>query len=113
MNYIDIFLEAMSAEKGRSQKTLIAYSSDLKAAQNEIGDLLNATNEDIQNYCKEHNNMPFFMCSAKDNVNLEEAFNKVVDMALEYNKKDDENFVPEVKNLKLTQEPKKKKKCCK
>ncbi len=50
INHIEIFLEAMSAEKGRSQKTLIAYSSDLKAAQNEIGDLLNATNEDIQNY---------------------------------------------------------------
>lgn len=50
INHIEIFLEAMSAEKGRSQKTLIAYSSDLKAAQSEIGDLLNATNEDIQNY---------------------------------------------------------------
>lgn len=50
LNHIEIFLEAMSAEKGRSQKTLVAYSSDLKAAQSEIGDLLNATNEDIQNY---------------------------------------------------------------
>lgn len=50
MKYIDIFLEALSAEKGRSQKTLSAYSSDLNAAQNEIGNLLNATNADIQNY---------------------------------------------------------------
>ena len=50
MKYIDIFLEALSAEKGRSQKTLSAYSSDLNAAQNEIGNLLNATNDDIQNY---------------------------------------------------------------
>ena len=50
MNYIDIFLEALSAEKGRSQKTLAAYASDLNAAQNAIGDLLHATNEDIQNY---------------------------------------------------------------
>ncbi len=85
---------------------LIGNKSDLQSD-------MKVNDEDIQNYCKEHNNMPFFMCSAKDNVNLEEAFNKVVDMALEYNKKDDENFVPEVKNLKLTQEPKKKKKCCK
>ena len=69
-------------------------------------------NEAINNYCKEHNNIPFFMCSAKDNLNLEEAFNKVVEMALENSKKDDDNFVPEVKNLKLNQEPKKKKKCC-
>ena len=50
MNYIEIFLEALSAEKGRSQKTLEAYSSDLHAAQNTIGDLLGATNQDIQKY---------------------------------------------------------------
>ena len=50
MKYIDIFLESMAAEKGRSQKTLEAYASDLNHAQNAIGDLLNATNEDIQKY---------------------------------------------------------------
>lgn len=50
MKYIEIFLEALSAEKGRSQKTLTAYSSDLHHAEESIGDLLNATNEDIQNY---------------------------------------------------------------
>ena len=50
MNYIDLFLESLSAEKGRSQKTLLAYASDLHAAQNEIGDLLKATDSDIQNY---------------------------------------------------------------
>lgn len=50
MNYIDIFLEAMSAEKGRSQKTLAAYASDLHHAENEIGDLLNATSDDVQRY---------------------------------------------------------------
>lgn len=50
MNYIDLFLESLSAEKGRSQKTLLAYASDLRAAQNEIGDLLKATDSDIQKY---------------------------------------------------------------
>ena len=68
--------------------------------------------EEIDNYCAEHNNMPFFMTSAKDNINLEEAFNKVIDLAYDRSAKNDENFVPEVKNLKITQEPKKKKKCC-
>ncbi len=67
--------------------------------------------EQIENFCKEHNNMPFYMCSAKNNIGLEEAFKKVVDMALENNKKGEENFVP--KALKLTVNPeKKKKKCC-
>ncbi len=50
MNYIDIFLEALSAEKGRSQKTLAAYGSDLHHAQDTIGNLLTATDSDIQNY---------------------------------------------------------------
>ena len=50
MNYIDIFLEALSAEKGRSAKTLSAYSSDLNAAQNKIGNLLTADEETIQDY---------------------------------------------------------------
>ena len=50
INYIDIFLEALSAEKGRSQKTLDAYSSDLRAAQTILGDLLNASDTDIQDY---------------------------------------------------------------
>ncbi len=58
MNYIDIFLEALSAEKGRSQKTLEAYSSDLTAAQNTIGDLLNASDQDIQNYLSQLNEKP-------------------------------------------------------
>ncbi len=50
MKYIEIFLEALSAEKGRSQKTLSAYASDLHQAEDEIGDLLKATADDIQNY---------------------------------------------------------------
>ena len=50
MNYIDVFLEAQSAEKGRSQKTISAYASDLFAAQKGIGNLLRATQDDIQNY---------------------------------------------------------------
>lgn len=51
MNYIDIFLEAMSAEKGRSEKTLAAYSSDLHHADETIpGGLMNADDVAIQDY---------------------------------------------------------------
>lgn len=50
MNYIDIFLEALSAEKGRSQKTISAYASDLQAFEKEIGNLLTATPNAIQDY---------------------------------------------------------------
>ncbi|MFQ6777940.1 MAG: site-specific tyrosine recombinase XerD [Alphaproteobacteria bacterium] len=51
MNYIDIFLEALSAEKGRSEKTLISYESDLRQADSTISKgLMGATEQDIQNY---------------------------------------------------------------
>ena len=51
MNYIDIFLEALSAEKGRSEKTLDAYSSDLHHADETIpGGLMNADEKAIQKY---------------------------------------------------------------
>lgn len=51
MNYIDIFLEALSAEKGRSQKTLESYASDLRHADESIPNgLMGATSADIQKY---------------------------------------------------------------
>lgn len=51
MNYIDIFLEALSAEKGRSKKTLSSYESDLRLADSAIdGGLMKATAPDIQKY---------------------------------------------------------------
>lgn len=51
MNYIDIFLEALSAEKGRSPKTLESYESDLRAADATIaGGLIGATAAQIQQY---------------------------------------------------------------
>jgi integrase/recombinase XerD len=48
--YIEIFLEALSAEKGRSRNTLESYKSDLLHAENAIGDLLNISSETLQNY---------------------------------------------------------------
>lgn len=50
MNYIEIFLEALSAEKGRSQKTLESYGSDLNHAEAALGDLKNITAEKLQKY---------------------------------------------------------------
>ncbi|MDR1361482.1 MAG: tyrosine recombinase [Rickettsiales bacterium] len=50
MNYIEIFLEALSAEKGRSRNTLKSYESDLGEAALAIGPLENASAADLQNY---------------------------------------------------------------
>ncbi len=51
MNYIDIFLEALSAERGRSAKTLSSYESDLRLADASLpSGLISATHQEIQDY---------------------------------------------------------------
>lgn len=51
MNYIDIFLEALSAERGRSAKTIAAYASDLADADTQIPNgLIGATQQSVQKY---------------------------------------------------------------
>ncbi|MCL2017646.1 MAG: tyrosine recombinase [Alphaproteobacteria bacterium] len=50
MNYIDIFLEALAAEKGRAVKTLDSYRSDLERAQQILGDLSKVSGTGIQDY---------------------------------------------------------------
>ena len=84
---------------------LVGNKSDIK---NNI--LVN--NDEIDAYCKEHNNMPYFATSAKEDINLEETFAKVADLAYERNTKNEENFVPvETKFLKVNKEEPKKNKC--
>ena len=84
---------------------LVGNKSDMK-------DDIKVTNEEIEAYCKEHNNMPYFATSAKEDIGLDETFNKVADLAYERNSKTNENFVPEKPMyLKVTQDNKKKK-CC-
>lgn len=51
MNYIDIFLEALVAERGRSEKTIQSYASDLNHANDALPHgLMDATADEIQNY---------------------------------------------------------------
>src|SRR5574344_2216185 len=50
MNHIDIFLEMLAAEKGRSTKTLEAYGRDLRMANKAIGNLSSAGKSQLQNY---------------------------------------------------------------
>ena len=57
-------------------------------------DYIKVTDEEIQLYCKEHNDMPYFATSAKEDINLDETFNKVADLAYERIIKNEDNFVP-------------------
>ena len=78
----------------------------------DIKDNILVNNDQIDSYCKEHNNMPYFAASAKEDINLEETFAKVADLAYERNTKNEENFVPvETKFLKVNKEEPKKNKC--
>ncbi len=58
MNHIEIFLEMMSAEKGRSAKTLEAYGRDLRMAAEMIGNLSGATNAQLEKYLAGLNEAP-------------------------------------------------------
>ena len=84
---------------------LLGNKSDMK---NDI----KVNNEEIEAYCKEHNNMPYFATSAKDDINLEEAFTKVADMAFIRNTQNEQTFIPDTKFLKISKQEPKKKKCC-
>ena len=90
-----------------------AFPFVLVGNKNDLTDSIKVKNEEIEAYCREHNNIPFFSTSAKNNVNLEETFAKVADLAYERNTKNEDIFVPtEAKFLKVNKEEPKKKKCC-
>jgi Ras-related protein Rab-7A len=89
------------------------YPFILLGNKSDMSSDIKVSNEAIDNYCKEHNHMPYFATSAKEDINLEEAFNKVADMAFIRNTKNEETFVPtDTKFLKVTQNEPKEKKCC-
>lgn len=50
MNYIDLFLESLIAEKGRSLKTYQSYLNDLTNIQNELGNLEKLDEKELQKY---------------------------------------------------------------
>lgn len=58
MNYIEIFLEMLAAEKGRGEKTLEAYGRDLRIASDALGDLTRASGADLRNYLAGLNEAP-------------------------------------------------------
>jgi integrase/recombinase XerD len=58
LNYIEVFLEALSAEKGRSNKTLESYGMDLNQAFGALGDLTHATANDLQNFLNDLDEKP-------------------------------------------------------
>jgi len=50
MNYIEIFLESLSAEKGRGLRTLESYGRDLRQTEAAVGNLAAANKEDLEKF---------------------------------------------------------------
>ena len=51
-----------------------SFSFILVGNKSDMKDNIKITNEEIEAYCKEHNNLPYFAISAKEDIGLEEAF---------------------------------------
>lgn len=55
MNYIELFLEALAAERGRAANTLLSYAADLHAADAALPNgLMGASADELQNYLAAH-----------------------------------------------------------
>ncbi len=94
--------------QNQSQKNCIIV---LIGNKNDLKEQIQVKEEDIQKYCNEHNEMPYFSCSAQSSENVEEAFTKVAEVAFERNSKSEEVNLPEIKPVQVVKEPEKKK-CC-
>ena len=77
------------------------YPFVLIGNKNDLKDIIQVKNEDIQQYCSSHNNMPYFSCSAQSAENVEDAFLKVVDLVFERNIENEDISLPEVKPLQI------------
>ncbi len=100
------FLDTLGPEDPESFPfVLVGNKSDMK-------DDIKVTNEEIEAYCKEHKNIPYFATSAKEDIGLEETFGKVADLAYERIIKNDDNFLPKKPNFIIVNNQPKKKGCC-
>ena len=92
------FLENLNPPEGDKYPfVLLGNKFDMK-------DEIKTIDEDIEKYCKEHNDMPFFHVSAKTGENVEESFGKVADLAFQRNTQNDEMPLPDIKPIKVVKE---------
>ena len=79
--------------------------------KNDLKDKIKTKQEDIDDYCQKHNNMPYFSVSAQSNTNIDEAFYKVAELALERSKNEDISL-PEMKHIAVEKPKETGRRCC-
>ena len=99
------FLEALNPPEGENFPFVLLGNKNDR--QNEI----KVKQENIDNYCLKHNNMPYYSVSALNSNNIEEAFNKIADMAFNRNIQNEDILLPEIKPIQI-EKPSNGIKCC-
>ena len=69
------------------------------------------TEDEIKSFCSAHNDIPYFLVSAKEGNGVEEGFNKICDIAYKRVSDREDIVLPDVKPLHIQQLPEQKSKC--
>ena len=101
-----VFLESLNPPEGDK------FPFVLLGNKNDMKEEIKIKDEEIEKYCKEHNNMPYFSVSAKSNENVEEGFTKVADLSFNRYTQNDEMPLPDIKPIQVQNLTEKKKGCC-
>ena len=83
----------------------------LFANKNDMVSDIKITEDEIKSFCSTHNDIPYFMVSAKEGNGVEEGFNKICDIAYKRVSDREDIVLPDVKPLHIQQLPEQKSKC--
>ena len=99
------FLDSLNPPEGDKYPfVLFGNKSDME------GDI-KISDDDIKTYCLQNNDMPYFKVSAKNGEGVEDGFNKVCDLAFNRVEQKEDILLPDIKPIKIQQEPEKKGGC--
>mmetsp|Transcript_76498 Transcript_76498/g.93948 ORF Transcript_76498/g.93948 Transcript_76498/m.93948 type:complete len:152 (-) Transcript_76498:163-618(-) len=108
---LDLWMEEFTAQAApRNPKefpfVVLGNKSDLAKTKRQVSD------QKARTWCKGKNDIPFFETSAKDNINVEQAFQTVARNALKQESAQPPMYVPPALDLDERKKPSNNKTCC-